>query len=215
MSVIRTIAALLLISAVAFAQTIEAKNCSADGTVVNSVTGAPIVRALVAVTDGTGDSRTAETDSTGGWSLAQLGCGSLRIDASRLNFLSEKPGQPQTVLLTAGTPVHDVKVRLAPQAVITGRVLDEQGDPVQNVSVIAMTSRMVDGARRFLGSVPASANDIGEYRIAGLAAGRYVLCANLGGTRPRNNSPKTARDPKTYSEQCFPAPPGRRRAQHC
>jgi hypothetical protein len=175
-----------------------------DGTVANSVTGAPIVRAQVVVR-GIG-STAADSDANGTWSAENLSCGTVTIEASRQNFLPDKPSQPQTVLLAPGIALHDVKIRLAPQAVITGRVVDNQGDPAQNVPIMLMASRVLDGVRRFQIPGTASTNDIGEYRIAGIAAGKYVICAGGRVTGPRNNPVRSA-DSKSYGQQCSPGSP--------
>ncbi len=205
MSEIRLIAALLLAAGIASAQSPGSKNCSVDGTVVNSATGAPIIRAHVTVA-GSGDSVVTDSDSNGKWSASNIGCGTLTITASRQNFLVDKPGQLQTVLVAVDTPLHDVIVRLAPQAVITGRVLDNVGDPVQNALVTLMSAQVVDGIRRFTGKGSASANDIGEYRIAGIVAGKYVVCAGGRIIGPRSNSSRAA-DPRAFGEQCTPGAP--------
>ena len=67
----RILAALLFFSYVCFGQGTEAKNCSVDGTVVNSVTGAPILRAHVSLSAG-GESSFTESDAEGKWQLGHL-----------------------------------------------------------------------------------------------------------------------------------------------
>ena len=48
-------------------------DCAADGTVVNSVTGEPMVRAHINLISG-GTTYSASTDASGKWSLSNLGC---------------------------------------------------------------------------------------------------------------------------------------------
>jgi len=181
----RTIAALLIAGIAVFAQSPEAKNCSADGFVVNSVTGAPIARASVSV------NKTAAvlTDVMGRWSLESLPCGDVVLSASRQNFLTDR--RQQVVSLVPSSPLHDVKIQLEPQAVMTGHVLDDQGDPLEHAQIFAMPSSVIDGVRRFEARSMAMTNDIGEYRVAGLSAGKYRFCANPGRAVAR-----------AYVEQC-------------
>lgn len=162
----RLLAAILFVVTCARAQ----PQCAAEGTVVNSVTNAPIPRARVT------DSKDAValTDETGRWRFDHLPCGSLTASASRQNFLALAP---QVVQLIAGTPLHDVTIRLAPQSVITGRVTDDHGDAVQNTLVAVRVSRVSGGVRQFEQANAVRTNDIGEYRIAGLPAGKYIFCA--------------------------------------
>lgn len=190
----RTLVALLFAGSVAFGQ---AKDCSADGSVVNSVNAAPIPRARVTLMQTPGDSFTVMTDATGRWSMAHVACERVIITASRAGFLLSgqlTPG-PRTVSLTAGTPLHDVKIELSPQAVLAGRIMDDQGDPVQGVQVSLMTVRLVNGVRGLQQGYPATtSNDLGEYRFAGLMAGKYIICL----------TPTSAATP--YAEKCYPGP---------
>jgi hypothetical protein len=64
---------------------------------------------------------------------------------------------------------------------ITGRVVDEFGEPVTDVQVMAMRSQFMNGERRMMpaGGRPAETNDLGDYRIYGLAPGQYYVTATL------------------------------------
>src|SRR5262249_15679074 len=93
-------------------------------------------------------------------------------------------GPRETIAVVAGK-TSTIELRLKKGAVLAGRVFDESGAPLADVRVMAM--------RRFAGrggmqppqlvSVPTSGmgmlqtNDIGEFRIAGLAAGEYYIAA--------------------------------------
>ena len=63
---------------------------------------------------------------------------------------------------------------------ITGRVVDEFGEPVADAQVAPMRSANQGGRRRMMPSGRASmTNDIGEFRIFGLPPGQYVISATL------------------------------------
>jgi protocatechuate 3,4-dioxygenase beta subunit len=64
-----------------------------------------------------------------------------------------------------------------PQSVISGRVIDEDGDPMARVQVEALQYHYMQGKKQLLPSGGASTNDLGEYRIFGLRAGKYFLRA--------------------------------------
>jgi len=192
----RTLVALLFINAAAFAQSTDAKNCSVDGSVVNSLTHAPILRAQVTV-GAADDFVLTESDSAGQWKVEHVACGRVSITVNRAGFLRI---QRSNVPLPANTPLHGVEIKMTPQAVLAGRVIDDQGDPIPGAQVNLMTSRVIDGVRGVQASTSATTNDLGEYRFSGLTAGKYILCANAGGGVVEANGARA------YGEKCYPGP---------
>jgi hypothetical protein len=72
--------------------------------------------------------------------------------------------------------LHGIDFRLTATGVIAGRVLGEDNEPRVRANVQACTPRYVEGERRLIGAASiASTNDLGEYRIYGLAPGRYYV----------------------------------------
>jgi protocatechuate 3,4-dioxygenase beta subunit len=62
--------------------------------------------------------------------------------------------------------------------VISGRVLDEFGEPVTDAVVSAMRSAWANGRRRFQpAGRPAMTNDLGQFRVYGLPPGDYYVSA--------------------------------------
>lgn len=179
----RTLALLFAVSAAAFGQ------CTLDGTVVNSANGAPIERAHIAIT-GAGDTFFADSDATGKWVAEHVPCGHVSVLATRPGYLQE--------VVTATSPAHDLRVSLAPQAVLAGRILDEHADPILGAQVSLMTSRVINGVRGTQASASVVTNDLGEYRFSGLAAGKYSVCANAGGGALISSGGRT------YGEKCYP-----------
>ncbi len=182
-------------------------DCAADGTVVNSATGEPVVRARVNITAGD-YAYSAVTDGSGSWALANLACTSAQMQITRVGFLQggaarQTDASPFRILrLTSGSPVHAIRTELTPQSVAYGKVVDDQGDPVQNVTVSAMSARVVDGRVRFQPAGGTQTNDLGEYRIANLARGKFVFCA-----RPRQSGGPQAQSPQTVpADSCYPGP---------
>jgi hypothetical protein len=180
----RTLALLLAVSAAAFAQ------CTVDGTVVNSTTGAPIARAHISVTAAR-DTFFADSDAVGKWVVEHLPCEGATVLVNRPGFLRKQQ-------VIDKSPAHDVQLILAPQAVLAGRVLDEQGDPLAYAPVSLMTARIINGIRGVQASTSTYTNDLGEYRFPNLEAGKYRLCVNAGG----GNILATGGRP--YGEKCYP-----------
>jgi hypothetical protein len=76
--------------------------------------------------------------------------------------------------------VEKVDFTLPRGAIITGHVLDELGDPAEDVSVAVMRSLVVAGRRRLVSAGRNSmTNDNGEFRLFGLAPGTYYVSATL------------------------------------
>ena len=173
-------------------------DCSADGTVVNSVTTEPIARARVYVISA-GTTYSAATDSSGRWTLSNLGCATGQLQVTRPGFLSAGVAFRRLTLIS-GSPVHDLKTELVPQSVAWGKVQDDQGDPVQGAQVIVLASRVTDGRPRFQQAGLGTTNDLGEYRVANLPRGKYVLCAHL-------NQLTVQPEPRTIAaDTCYPGP---------
>jgi hypothetical protein len=71
--------------------------------------------------------------------------------------------------------VEDLLFRMLPTAVISGRITDEDGDPMSGVRVLAL--RKVPGKATREGAGTEATNDLGEYRIAGLFPDQYWVVA--------------------------------------
>jgi len=77
-----------------------------------------------------------------------------------------RPSSPGVTLsVVAGGPMTDLRVALTPISKVTGKVLDEDGDPVARLSVQLLRSVYLSGTRRLMpaGSVPSDAD--GMYKI--------------------------------------------------
>jgi protocatechuate 3,4-dioxygenase beta subunit len=160
--------------------------CSLQGSVVDSKTGQPLKGAEVMLRPmsmgNRGEPNSAISDAEGHFSFGGLAPGRYRLAASRNGYLSRDPRfgaslRTSLVTLSTGQQVADVVLRLVPSAVIAGRVTNEGDEPVPNVSVQAM-KYTYQGDKRQLSDVgTASTNDRGEYRIWGLAPGKYYIRA--------------------------------------
>jgi protocatechuate 3,4-dioxygenase beta subunit len=167
--------------------------CSIEGQVMNSLTGEPVRKAHVTLNGmGSPNSRGvagpltygAVTDAGGRFTIQDIEPGSYFMVAERNGFTDGQSGRwgpghsPTTVTLNPGQHTSDIVFRLVPHGVITGRVLDEDGEPVQNVQVNVLRYRFFRGKRQLVPSGGSGTDDLGEYRIFGLEPGKYYLSAN-------------------------------------
>lgn len=96
-----------------------------------------------------------------------------------------KAGFGWLVTLADGQAVRNVEIRLPPAAVVTGRVLDEDGEPMMGVVVEAEQYRYLQGARSLFAAARATSDDRGVYRIYDLAPGRYFIRTRSSAQRAR------------------------------
>ena len=157
---------------------------SIEGTVLNATTGTPVSRAQVAfrrtTTNGFPNPQApgfaADTNSEGKFELTHIEPGSYSVEVQRSGFVTQQyKGQ---VAISAGNRVKGFDFKLIPQAVVAGRVLDQDGAPLSGMEVLLLRPVDLNGKQQLLRVGFAQTNDAGEFRIAGLAAGRYLLGAS-------------------------------------
>ena len=186
---------------------VQANDCSADGIVVNAISGEPVPRARVSLLT-TANQSTVLADSGGRFRMEHISCGVIQFFARRTGFLENTAGLGgpitlrKSVTLEPGGAAHDVRIALTPQAVITGTVTDDQGDPMLGAQVAVFSSRVLQGRRTFQQTGQGGSNDLGEYRISGLAPGKYVVCAHLN----QGMGPLDLTNGATTGDKCFPGP---------
>jgi protocatechuate 3,4-dioxygenase beta subunit len=97
-------------------------------------------------------------------------------------------------------------MQLPRAAVISGRVLDEDNEPVAGVRVAAMATRYIQGGQRLAPVGADQTDDRGEYRIYGLAPGEYYVSANQNRSRAvrLDPPPSEQEEEETYVETYFP-----------
>jgi hypothetical protein len=151
----------------------DAAPASLAGIVTNSVTGEPVARVHVAmrITVGAELKRYgAQTDAEGKFSIRQLPPSDYTLTADRAGFVmpADAAGvRSMSLTLLAGAKKDDLKLALIPGGSITGRVLDEDGEPVLAVSVSA------EIAGETLARV--TADETGRYRMDQLRPAKYRI----------------------------------------
>ncbi|HLW52501.1 MAG TPA: carboxypeptidase-like regulatory domain-containing protein [Candidatus Angelobacter sp.] len=174
--------------ACAFAQAVD-PTASLEGSVLNKITGAPVRHAHVMYIKVPGPGSlpvSTDTDADGRFAVA-LEPGSYRLWVERPGFAhqaygSRTPDGTGTLLTVAsGQQMRDVNLRIVPLGAISGRVLDEDGEPLQGAGIQVLRFSFATGKRQLIPVTGVGSNDRGEYRAYGLPAGRYFLMATLRG----------------------------------
>jgi len=159
---------------------------SVIGYVLQIGTGAPISKATVTLSPfngGTSASYTATTSTDGRFSFQNINPGEYRLSATRNGFVRieygagqpNRPGLPITV--RDGQELTDIKLQMTPAGTIAGRVFDRDGEPLANVSVVALKNSYQGGMRALNAVETARTNDLGEYRLFWLQPGQYFVSA--------------------------------------
>lgn len=158
------------------------ENADASGRLVTGrvtdVAGVPLINARVALTSERPGApvHLTRTDATGLFTFTNVEPGVTRVVASKPGY---SPTEVRQTITTTPDPVPRLTMPLSAWAAVSGRVLDEFGEPVQGVRVRALRTQLV-GARHQLvpaGAVESLTNDRGEYRLWGLSPGRYAVAA--------------------------------------
>src|SRR5438270_2694334 len=159
-----------------------ASGAAISGIVTKDPGGEPVKKALIEVI--------AENQTVGGDYTATTGIdGSFRIEGilpGRYHLFAERSGllemtrshfrsDGRLLTLTPGQELKDLQIRLQAAAVVRGRVTDEDGDPMPEAHVSVLKQSYKAGHSRWEQVGSERTNDLGEYRIANLAAGNYYL----------------------------------------
>jgi hypothetical protein len=138
------------------------------------------------------------------------------LSAERQGFLRQNYGGRK--YNTSGTPIvlaadqrlNSIVLKMSPQSVIAGKVLDEDGEPVANLQVRAFKMGYRGGKKQWVQTGNGQTSDIGEYRIPALQPGRYLVATNqsnrsLNMTQTPGNAPLPDRPDMRYAATYYPS----------
>ncbi len=154
------------------------------GTVVSKTDGHALARARVTLRD-TKNSQKFEsrvTEEDGKFYFPGVPIGKYSLTGRKRGFIAaayDQHEQFSTAIVTgAGIDTEGLGLRLAPAAVISGKILDESGDPVRHASVTLYSQDHSTGVDQIHQARGAQTDDQGEYELPSLAPGTYFLSAN-------------------------------------
>jgi hypothetical protein len=168
---------------------------------------------LIAESQNDGGNYTALTGSDGSFRIGNIAPGRYRLFVERTGYQEidkhHRRTEGRVLTLAAGQELKDLVIRLQAAAVVEGRVTDEDGDPMPESQVAVLRQTFVAGHARWEQAGAERTNDLGEYRIAGLAAGNYFvsvtpppdfrsLIETTGSSKPAPDKPAPTAYQTTY-----------------
>lgn len=175
---------LLALAALASTIPIAAQTYRIAGWVVDSATGAALDRVKVGIAPISERTRAVyvTTGPDGRFAFANLPADKWSLTAQRRGYLDQEFGQPAS-LAAAGVaivtgPDEDTEhlvFGIHRPAMITGKVVDSSGDPVESASVQVLRWATVDGRRQVRPFRSGWTGDDGVYAVGYLPAGSYFV----------------------------------------
>jgi hypothetical protein len=178
---------------------------SLAGRVVNAITSQPLNRAHVRLAVGAfyeppSAVYGAMSNSEGRFSISRIPPGSYLVEPELSGYFYLP--KSFTLVIKPGEHRDDFRIELTPRAILSGRVLDEHGEPVQ-YAMIRVTSRgaAVNLAMRSKAG-PIQTNDLGEFRLI-VPPGKYHIEARVYGRE--DIRPDGTLAPAYYADTFYPS----------
>ena len=160
--------------------TVRLRGSGGGGSVGNVIVGA---YAAPAGRSGAPTGETTQTDEQGHFTFRDLEPGIYSPSVEGQGMVLGANGQRQEawaelVVVGEGQQVRNVLLKITPQAGITGRVVDELGNPLPQTRITVLRRRYSQGKAVLLATnIGADTDERGEYVIKDIPAGDYALGA--------------------------------------
>jgi len=154
---------------------------SIRGKVLQEPNGQPIRKANVQLNGRKGPAAaqySAITDAEGQFTIDDVQPGQYVVVVDHAGFVQSGTGNRRiSISVQPGSAKTDLILHMQPAAVITGKIVDLDGDPMGEVNVTAIRAGSLGAGRISHNSGNGATNDLGEFRIPDLRAGRYKIAA--------------------------------------
>lgn len=153
------------------------------GTVLSKIDGRPLAQARVVLADARNleEFQIVITADDGKFVFPTVPAGKYSLTGMKHGFIPaayDQHDQFSTAIVTgAGLETGNLLLRLAPNAIIFGKILDEAGDPVRNATVTLYYDDHEEGLHQVRESKKAQTDDLGAYELPSLRPGTYYLSA--------------------------------------
>jgi uncharacterized surface anchored protein len=153
------------------------------GTVVSKTDAHPLDRARVTLVDAKNSQKSESiiTTEDGKFAFENVPAGKYSLTGAKRGFITasyDQHDQFSTAIVTgAGLEIEALVLKLAPNAVVWGRILDEAGDPVRRANIALYYQDHQEGVDQIRMRASAETDDLGDYELPELTPGTYFLSA--------------------------------------
>jgi hypothetical protein len=191
-----------------------------SGHVYRGDTGEPLLKATIVLTASQGGGRgqnlpfpqaifpqITRSASDGSFNFENVTPGKYTARAEHAGYIAQTYGQADGMVgadaftVGPGQNVSKIDFKLGPAGIISGTILDDDHDPLENVQVAAVRLRYAKGgARQEVPTHSVLTDDRGNYRLFGLVPGFYYVRVQSGGNGIQTVGPEsgTAYRPTYY-----------------
>ncbi len=153
------------------------------GTIVNAIGGNPLARARVTIVDAKNRQKAQWmiTSDDGRFDFKQVSPGKYSLQGAKRGFIpafyDEHEGFSTAIVTGAGLDTEHLVLRLDPSAMLSGKILDELGEPVRQATVSLYREDRQVGVGRIIKFRVSMTDDQGGYEFSNLDAGSYFISA--------------------------------------
>ena len=153
------------------------------GTIVNAIGGNPLARARVTIVDAKNRQKSywMITSDDGRFDFKQVSPGKYSLQGAKRGFIpafyDEHEGFSTAIVTGAGLDTEHLVLRLDPSAMLSGKILDELGEPVRQATVSLYREDRQVGVGRIIKFRVSVTDDQGGYEFSNLDAGSYFVSA--------------------------------------
>ena len=158
--------------------------------------------------------RVVSADLDGRYEFTEVAADDYRISAGKPGYLALEYGQQRPfehgklVTIRNGETLEKIDIALPGSGAISGRVVDEHGDPVEGIDVRLMQSQFGSNRRQLVQTAGVGrrvTDDRGQYRLYGVSPGRYFVLASIADQPgPQPGAPTSVILPSGYAPTYYP-----------
>jgi hypothetical protein len=154
------------------------------GVVVSKSDGNPLARARITVREVKNPDKLESmvTAEDGKFEFTGVPAGKYSLRGAKRGFITaayDQHDEHSTAIVTgAGIDTENLVLKLSPDALISGVVLDEAGDPVRNAMVTLYVENHAEGMNQIGTSRGTQTDDLGAFELTDLTSGTYFVAVS-------------------------------------
>ena len=183
------------------------------GIIVSKVDGHPLAGARVALASTKARQKTESvtTSEDGKFEFTGVPAGKYALSGAKRGYIPagyDQHDQYSTaIVIGAGLDTENLLLKLNPHAVISGRVLDEVGEPVRDANITLYWDSHLEGVHQIRTFRGTQTNDLGEFEIVQFIPGTFFMSATAQPWYAVHPQSEGARSPSDFDRSLDAAYP--------